>query len=292
MTDYFVKVWKRIVRSSFATLDDTTKWLFMCLLCEAESDGTVYGTIEYLAAVSRKTEAEVEAAMAELMAPDPRSTSKEHEGRRVLETGPNEWFLINYEKYRKANLAEERRAKDAERKQKARTSADECGQVRTGADECGQVGSGSDSSHSHSPSSSSSTSQKKSRRFTPPALDECIAYAADYMKSKGITGRNPAERFHNHFESNGWKVSGRAAMKDWKGSLRNWILRDLDDGRLKPSPEDEVWMYDTYRKACYEEHGNHSRWAEYQEWATMQVVRTALPFTSWLKGLKVKADAS
>jgi hypothetical protein len=33
-----------------------------------------------------------------------------------------------------------------------------------------------------------------------------------------------AERFFNYFQSNGWKVGGRAPMKDWQAAARNWIL--------------------------------------------------------------------
>jgi len=32
-----------------------------------------------------------------------------------------------------------------------------------------------------------------------------------------------AERFWNYFESNGWKVGGRSAMKDWHAAARNWL---------------------------------------------------------------------
>lgn len=30
------------------------------------------------------------------------------------------------------------------------------------------------------------------------------------------------EKFHDYFESNGWKVA-RNAMKDWKAAMRNWL---------------------------------------------------------------------
>jgi hypothetical protein len=33
-----------------------------------------------------------------------------------------------------------------------------------------------------------------------------------------------AEKFFNYFQSNGWKVGGRAPMKDWNAAARNWIL--------------------------------------------------------------------
>jgi SOS-response transcriptional repressor LexA len=33
-----------------------------------------------------------------------------------------------------------------------------------------------------------------------------------------------AEKFFNHFQSNGWLVGGKTPMKDWQASARNWIL--------------------------------------------------------------------
>ncbi len=33
-----------------------------------------------------------------------------------------------------------------------------------------------------------------------------------------------ANKFFNYFQSNGWKVGGKAPMQDWKASARNWII--------------------------------------------------------------------
>lgn len=33
-----------------------------------------------------------------------------------------------------------------------------------------------------------------------------------------------AEKFFNHFQSNGWLVGGKSKMKDWKAAARNWII--------------------------------------------------------------------
>lgn len=33
-----------------------------------------------------------------------------------------------------------------------------------------------------------------------------------------------AEKFYNHFQSNGWMVGGKSKMKDWKAAARNWML--------------------------------------------------------------------
>ncbi len=33
-----------------------------------------------------------------------------------------------------------------------------------------------------------------------------------------------ADKFYNYFQSNGWKVGGKAPMQDWQAAARNWIL--------------------------------------------------------------------
>ncbi|WP_430815897.1 hypothetical protein [Carboxylicivirga sp. RSCT41] len=59
----------------------------------------------------------------------------------------------------------------------------------------------------------------QAKRFQKPELKELKRY----FESRGIAGEE-AIRFYNHFESNGWKVGGKSAMKDWKAAVRNWIL--------------------------------------------------------------------
>jgi hypothetical protein len=50
-----------------------------------------------------------------------------------------------------------------------------------------------------------------------------------------------AERFYDHFTSNGWKVSGRAAMKDWKAAARNWIRnsKNFNNGKSSTTEKSE-----------------------------------------------------
>lgn len=60
----------------------------------------------------------------------------------------------------------------------------------------------------------------KEKRFTPPTLDEVQAYC----EANSII--MDAAAFYDHFTSNGWKVSGRAEMKDWKAAARNWARRE------------------------------------------------------------------
>jgi hypothetical protein len=50
-----------------------------------------------------------------------------------------------------------------------------------------------------------------------PSLEAVKAYGAEIKLAP-----DQCEAFFDHFTSNGWKVSGRAPMKDWKAALRNW----------------------------------------------------------------------
>ncbi len=61
--------------------------------------------------------------------------------------------------------------------------------------------------------------QQRSTKNLPESLSEVKAFFAD-QKSTAIE----AEKFYNYFQSNGWKVGGRALMKDWQAAARNWIL--------------------------------------------------------------------
>lgn len=57
------------------------------------------------------------------------------------------------------------------------------------------------------------------KKNIPPELPEVITFFE--------SARFPAleaRRFFNHFESNGWKVGGKAPMKDWHAAARNWML--------------------------------------------------------------------
>ena len=43
-------------------------------------------------------------------------------------------------------------------------------------------------------------------------------------------------QFFHHFESNGWKVGGKAPMKKWKSALATWKHRKQSDQRMRVSP--------------------------------------------------------
>lgn len=60
----------------------------------------------------------------------------------------------------------------------------------------------------------------KRPKFKKPSVDEISNYLSDIGKAN----HQEAERIHDYYESNGWKVS-RNPMKDWKAAVRGWIRR-------------------------------------------------------------------
>jgi len=55
---------------------------------------------------------------------------------------------------------------------------------------------------------------------TPENLSEVETYF-QYIGSD----KKQANWFYDHFESNGWRVSGKAKMKNWRAAARNWNRR-------------------------------------------------------------------
>ena len=78
------------------------------------------------------------------------------------------------------------------------------------------------------------------KRFTRPTYNDISIY----MSNKDIKNHVDiniamleAEKFMNHYDSNGWKV-GKNPMQDWKASVRNWLLniekeQEFDWSQLK-----------------------------------------------------------
>jgi hypothetical protein len=64
------------------------------------------------------------------------------------------------------------------------------------------------------------TKEKKSA-FKKPTVVEIYDYACEKLSDKDALAFT--EKFHAHYEANGWKV-GRNQMKDWKAAVRKWDL--------------------------------------------------------------------
>lgn len=61
--------------------------------------------------------------------------------------------------------------------------------------------------------------EKKDTEQIPPDWELVLEFFKEKMHSA-----TEAEKFYNHFQSNGWLVGGKAKMKDWKAAARNWML--------------------------------------------------------------------
>jgi len=87
---------------------------------------------------------------------------------------------------------------------------------------------GSKANQEPEPITNNQTKKKGTKRFTSPSILEI----QNYISEKNY--QVDAERFLNHYESNGWMV-GKTKMKDWKAAIRNWHSRNKDkqDGNEK-----------------------------------------------------------
>ena len=58
----------------------------------------------------------------------------------------------------------------------------------------------------------------------------------DYMTEKKCLSANiEGEKFYDHFNSNGWKVGGKAPMKDWKSAVNNWLRNIKNENKEHPA---------------------------------------------------------
>lgn len=124
------------------------------------------------------------------------------------------WKIHNYiqtDRYKPTVYAEEKSLLDV-KKNKAYTLNNECiqnvyisdtqdrlGKVRLGKDSIGEI----------------EAPKSKAKRFTPPTLEDVIAYCNERGNSVD------AQHFIDHYTSNGWLV-GKNKMKDWKAAIRTW----------------------------------------------------------------------
>ncbi len=73
----------------------------------------------------------------------------------------------------------------------------------------------------------------KPKGFIKPTVNEL----AIYFQSIGSgTCNDDANSFYDHFESNGWKVGGKSAMKCWKAAVRKW---NKNKSNFKPKEKED-----------------------------------------------------
>jgi hypothetical protein len=199
--DSFTKLFGTILTSSIWSEDDKTRIMWITLLACADADGYCAGSVVGFAVMARMKLEDAQQAMARLESPDPHSRTTDHEGRRMLKVDGG-WLLVNYTKYREIAKKEGRREYLRMKQREHR-----CQQLSTTVNK-------PSTTPSASVSASSSGSSLEGGCKGVPTRDEAKVYAAE-LKFEGW------EAWYDHFESNGWKVSGKAPMKDWRAAMRN-----------------------------------------------------------------------
>lgn len=105
----YTKLWKKIIDSSIWDADDKTRIVWITMLAMSNQAGYVESTQRSLARNARVSMEDCEKALQVLSSPDPESSTKEDDGRRiqVMDGG---WLLLNHQKYRKMRDDSERNA--------------------------------------------------------------------------------------------------------------------------------------------------------------------------------------
>lgn len=65
------------------------------------------------------------------------------------------------------------------------------------------------------------------KKFTKPTIEEVKKYCSE--KNYNIN----VEAFYSYYESNGWKIGGRAVMKSWPAAVQSWFARDKSSTKNK-----------------------------------------------------------
>ena len=103
MAEKWIKLHTDFLNSSIMAEDQRVSWLFIvCLLLAREQDwegGTFKAHTFALAQRANMTETEVREGMKILTSPDSESTSKSEDGRRLVNTGQNQYIIVNWDKY-------------------------------------------------------------------------------------------------------------------------------------------------------------------------------------------------
>ena len=213
----FAKLFSSITESSLWSEPKEVRLLFVTMLAKADQMGFVEASIPGLARVANLTVEETERSLDCLKSPDKYSKNPENEGRRVMAV-PGGFVLLNYEDYRARRSTEERREYMREYMREYRKPS--VNDVKRGKPQLAQA-------EAEAEAEAEKTKHKVAvapvSGFKKPTIQEVIEYIRE------IQAPIDAKEFIDYYTSNGWKIGGRAAMKDWKATVRQWEARRRKD---------------------------------------------------------------
>ena len=257
----YVKIHAALLDSSIVEADPVVRWVWVAMLVKCNRYGQVYGTDAALARRFNVTPEQLQVAFDILASPDPNSTTKDEDGRRIMRIDANLWQIVNYTHYRGMKDPEEEREKTRLRVAKHRASKRDCNAGN------GSVTKSNDKAEAEAEAEAKGEGETRARkRFTPPTLDEVRAYVAE----KGYTF--DPETFHAYYETSGWKLANGNQMKSWQSACVTWQKREGPAS----APVDEFAWHGMWSREDEQKHGRsalsdnplkskHPRWDEYTD---------------------------
>lgn len=207
----FTKLDSRLVFSSLMREDAETFRVFVVLLSLCGSDGIAPVSKDFLQAITKQPSDVIKKCLLRLSSPDPTSRTPDNEGRRIRKVVGG-YLILNYWHYRGTSHKEG----EAERKRLARAAKGKTSGLRP---DCSASASSSASTSASKKGGAGGEKAATTKRFRPPTVEEVAVYCEE--RNNGID----AEQFVDHYESNGWRVGGKAPMKNWQAAVRTWERR-------------------------------------------------------------------
>ena len=111
-------------------------------------------------------------------------------------------------------------------------------------------------SNSNSNNNSKINNKERERTLVRPVRSDWLAYASEIKWNQ-----RDAESAFDYYESNGWKVGGRAPVKDWKACARNCQRRNQTTNTkgnqpMKPAQRSQCESLPTYKVMGFATHAD------------------------------------
>ena len=122
MADTYTKLWSSLLDSSVWGEPDHVRLVWITMLAMKDEHGYVGASVDGIARRANVSIEQAEDALQRLQAPDPRSRSDAHDGRRI-EAVHRGWDILNHSYFRDLVDREERRRYEREKKRRQRDRA-------------------------------------------------------------------------------------------------------------------------------------------------------------------------
>lgn len=230
MSESYTKLASKIVYSSLWEEDGDTCKIWVTLLGLKDDGGVVDQNVTGIARVAKLSIETVEAALLKFQSPDPRSSSEEFEGRRIMKVERG-WFVLNHEKFKEYGWSAEK--KEYERQRKA--------QWRQKQNPPGAVPDAPAVPHPDSNGVVTAPSNPAGSTNHPSSIEECIC-AGGMLNIPELVCR----KFWLHYEStskqdeNGKTVwvtgaDGGKVVGKWSYLLKIWSEKERSGERRAPT---------------------------------------------------------